>query len=1210
MPIDPLNDPYVLEGRIVTMDEQSTILEHGAIYIAEGIIKAVQSESEPSPVGFENAKRVNTGDTIYPGLIELHNHLSYNAIPLWDVPQKYANNGQWRGIDAYRRRITKPAQVLGDTGGLIEALVRFVEMRALLGGVTTSQGITLSSAPEIRRYYKGIVRNVEQPLNPNLPAAGTKIGNPNKKKAADYLKNLKKKSCYLQHLSEGTDKTARGWFLRLKMDDGKWALNKAFCGIHSTALKEEDFEIIADHGGSMVWSPLSNYLLYGATADLSAAKNAVINMGLGSDWAPSGSKNLLGELKVAWLASQEQGNIFSAEEIVAMATRNPARIAGWQESLGSIESGKLADLVAINGQQDDDYMRLIKARETSITLTIINGVPRVGQKRLMKAFGPGTENIEIGRSERVLNLAQADADPLVGQLTLAEATSRLKNAMANLPSLALDLDNAVAGGVAGGSIDNEGTHWHIDLDLAEDDLKIETAQGVSPKPLSFYITEPMELEDITVVDDNSHLRKLVAARNLPEFIKTGLPPLYGETIALPDAGHFLLQSKEKLAPQLLQTTRDLFTFLRTSGELDLEDRKCIVDQAMLIVEENYVHLPLKRAMHAVDPIQQLRLLQHRLDEAMEGELCPEIEFHNEISRIFNSLRDLHTSYRLPYPYLGKSAWLPFLIEQIFENGVQKYIVSKIIGDAGPDSFKTGVTVTHWNGMPIHQAVLHNAEHHAGSNEAARHARGLNSLTIRPLAHGLPPEEEWVTLVYLDEHGQTQEWRQTWLVFEPGLSLNHVLPSGDNKEASALGLDDHTDDIQQCKKVLYVPSITELETAANEKKRKLLAAGKPLSKSTLETFLPGIFKASEVHENGKKYGYIRIFNFNTNDADAFVDEFVRLTEQFSNNGLIIDVRDNGGGLIYAAEQLLQVLTPLQVEPERAQFINSPLNLTICRNHKKSSLFPGLELGSWINSIRQSVETGATYSLGYPITDAAKCNNIGQRYYGPVVLIVDPLCYSATDIFAAGFKDHNIGPIIGVGNNTGAGGANVWSHGLLRKLMQPDQVEDISSPYKPLPRGTDLRVAIRRTVRVGPNAGNVVEDLGIEPDFIYQMTRQDALENNKDLIKFAVTHLANRKAHTLKLALEERDYGLPAIKIATRNVDRIDTTIGSSQIRSHYPHSGVTHIELQDELGDIKTDKLEVDLKGYKNEQLVVRRHEIFPLATPQVGITRRNHEPVI
>ncbi|NOZ51817.1 MAG: amidohydrolase family protein [Gammaproteobacteria bacterium] len=1195
-PINPLNDPYVLEGRIVTMDDQSTILDNGAIYIAKGIITAVQPVFEDPPAGFEKAKRINTGDTIYPGLIELHNHLSYNAIPLWDVPQKYANNGQWRGIDAYRRQITKPSQVLGGTDGIIEALVRYVEMRALLGGVTTSQGISLSSSPRIKRYYKGIVRNVEQPLNDDLPAAGTKIGNPNRNKTADYLKTLNKKKCYLQHLSEGTDKTARGWFLGLKMDNGEWALNEAFCGIHSTALKEEDFQIIADHGGSMVWSPLSNYLLYGATANLLAAKNSGVDIGLGSDWAPSGSKNLLGELKVAWLASQAQGNIFSPEDIVAMVTRNPARIASWDEHLGTIKAGNLADLIAINGQQGDDYMRLIEARETSITMTIIDGVPRVGQKRLMKDFGPGTENIHIGRSERVLNLTQADADPLVGQLSLAEATSRLKNAMANLPSLAMDLDNALAEGFAAGSLDNEGAHWHIDLDLAEDDLEIESAQGVSSKPLSFYITEPMELEDITVVDDRTHLRKLIAARNLPEFIKTGLPPLYGETIPLPEAGHFLQQTKEQLAPELLQTTRDLSTFLRTSGELNLDDRKRIVQQAMLVLEENYVHLPLKRAMHAADPMQQLRLLQHRLDVSVEGEVCAEIEFHNEISRIFNSLRDLHTRYRLPRPFLGKSAWLPFIIERIFENGRQKYIVSKLIGDAGPDSFKIGVIVTHWNGVPIHQAVLHNAEHHAGSNEAARHAHGLNSLTIRPLAHGLPPEEEWVTLRYVDEHNHKQEWSQAWLVFEPGLSRHNVLANDDNKELSALGLDDSTDDIQQSKKVLYVPSIVQLETATNGKRREIQGNGKTRATRTLETFLPGIFKAKEIHENGKKYGYIRIYSFNTRDADVFVDEFIRLTEHFSNKGLIIDVRDNGGGLIYAAEQLLQVLTPMQIEPERAQFINSPLNLAICRNHKKSSHFPGLELGSWISSISQSVETGATYSLGYPITDAAKCNNIGQRYFGPVVLIVDPLCYSATDIFAAGFKDHNIGPIIGVGANTGAGGANVWSHGLLSRLMQPDQVEEIDSPYLPLPRGADLRVAIRRTVRVGPNAGNIVEDLGIKPDFSYHMTRQDVLDNNTDLIKFAVTHLANRKSHTLKLALEEREVGLPAIRISTHNVDRVDTTIGNSQIRSHFPHAGVTYIELQDELGDINIDNLDVELRGYKNNQLVGRRHELISLPT--------------
>ena len=61
-------------------------------------------------------------------------------MPLWDVPKPYTNNGQWRGIEPYTRRITKPSQVLGQTDGVAQALVRYTEGRALLGGTTCSQG--------------------------------------------------------------------------------------------------------------------------------------------------------------------------------------------------------------------------------------------------------------------------------------------------------------------------------------------------------------------------------------------------------------------------------------------------------------------------------------------------------------------------------------------------------------------------------------------------------------------------------------------------------------------------------------------------------------------------------------------------------------------------------------------------------------------------------------------------------------------------------------------------------------------------------------------------------------------------------------------------------------------------------------------------------------------------------------------------------------
>jgi cytosine/adenosine deaminase-related metal-dependent hydrolase len=81
------------------------------------------------------------------------------------------------------------------------------------------------------------------------------------------------------------DDTARGWFHRLRLPNCDWALTPAFSGIHSAALRQEDLALIAQHGGSVVWSPLSNYLLYGATLDLWAARRAGVVLGLGSDWA-------------------------------------------------------------------------------------------------------------------------------------------------------------------------------------------------------------------------------------------------------------------------------------------------------------------------------------------------------------------------------------------------------------------------------------------------------------------------------------------------------------------------------------------------------------------------------------------------------------------------------------------------------------------------------------------------------------------------------------------------------------------------------------------------------------------------------------------------------------------------------------------------------------------------------------------------------------
>jgi C-terminal processing protease CtpA/Prc len=122
----------------------------------------------------------------------------------------------------------------------------------------------------------------------------------------------------------------------------------------------------------------------------------------------------------------------------------------------------------------------------------------------------------------------------------------------------------------------------------------------------------------------------------------------------------------------------------------------------------------------------------------------------------------------------------------------------------------------------------------------------------------------------------------------------------------------------------------------------------------------------------------------------------------------------------------------------------------------------------------------------------------------VLIADALCYSATDIFVAGFKDHRLGRVLGIHENTGAGGANVWSHTLIRELVSNSN--GISGRLRPLPHGAEFHVAVRRTLHVGKDAGVPVEDLGTTPDVRYYMTRDDVLGTNDCLINRACQLLA--------------------------------------------------------------------------------------------------------
>lgn len=533
---------YVLTGRVVTVDDDWTVHDHGAVYVADDRIVRVQDAAAGPPDGFAGAPRIATRGTIYPGLIELHNHLSYNALPMWPPAKVYLNRGEWQGIEGYRKAISGPMRVLGKTLGLPQAVVRYVECKCLVAGVTTSQGIALYSNNGIQKFYRGNIRNVEDSRELELKDAVTKISDVEAAKADDFLVRLKKTHRLILHLAEGLGDTAREHFAALHLPDDSWALGPSLVAIHANGLEPDDFDVLHDNGVGIVWSPLSNLLLYGGTTNVAAAHAKKVPIALGSDWSPSGSRNLLAELKIARIVNAAlTPSPFKDRDLVAMATRTPATILGWQDAIGSLAEGQFADLLVVAGTGGDPYDHLLRARERDLALVVVDGVARFGRPALMHALDPGAtfEPVRIGGLQRRLHLTEADADPLVGHLTLAAARSALRDALANLASLAKLLEDPPPG-AALAALSDSTPQWFLQLDHDEPagvairphlpgsdgrpTGKVEIPLALASIPLS-RLLEKMTLDPLTVSDEPGYWARIVAQTNIPEPIRNAIATL-------------------------------------------------------------------------------------------------------------------------------------------------------------------------------------------------------------------------------------------------------------------------------------------------------------------------------------------------------------------------------------------------------------------------------------------------------------------------------------------------------------------------------------------------------------------------------------------------------------------------------------------------------------------------------------------------------------
>lgn len=496
------------------------------------------------------------------------------------------------------------------------------------------------------------------------------------------------------------------------------------------------------------------------------------------------------------------------------------------------------------------------------------------------------------------------------------------------------------------------------------------------------------------------------------------------------------------------------------------DMRLILDQAIFLLDRLYAHLILKRTIHGIDPVAKLRRLQDTMSHQPD-----ELVFNRSIELAFQSLQDLHTQYVQPFPLKQTVAFLPFMVERYFGDHRWHYIVTQTREDFGY-AFVPGVEITHFNGVPIEQAILNNAATSGGSNPAAFFASGLYALTSRPLAHTILPDSDWVVVSYL-VGAKHRHIRIPWSVSAPPADV--PAPKADSGFGGSTNA--------RHRKILHF-------------RQTFFGQDDPAAQSQQSKY-PNQLQFGVKKTPYGEFGWLRILSFSVQNPQDFLAEVARVVRLLPTDGLIIDIRANPGGVIPVGESILQFFTDRPIVPEPLHFRATQETLALTEADDK--------LARWAPAIDMALDTGELYSAGFPMTPPEWLSRYGRIYPGPSVLIVDALCYSTASFFTAGFQDNEIGSIIGLDNNIGGGGANVWEHDDIAAVYPRTR---IANPLELMPLGTNISLALLQSSRVGKNANRLLSELGLTPDYRYFVSRRDLAEDFVGLFNFAGKVLAGK------------------------------------------------------------------------------------------------------
>lgn len=406
-PAPPPADLVITNGYVLTMNATREVFERGAVVVTGSKIVAVG----PADIAarYKAAKVIDArGAIVMPGFINTHTHASMSVFRGLgdDVPNRLnklifplesalvdREVVYWGGLNGMLEMVQGGVTTFVDMYYFEDEVARAAKaigMRGVLG-----ETILNFAAPDAKEPYGGmdyartfIAKFKNDPLiTPAFaPHAPYSLDDAHLKQIAKEAETLDVP--VLMHVAEMADEVAT---LRKERNqtpveyvDAMGLLNKRFLAAHCIFTTPSDIAILKARDAGVAHAMVANIKSAKGVAPALDMFKAGVRVGLATDGPMSGNTlDIIGQLgyvaKVHKLDKKDR-NVMPAVDVVEMATMGGARALHMEDRIGSLEVGKLADVILINRDSPrmtpfyEPYPALVYAASpTDVQTTIVHG---------------------------------------------------------------------------------------------------------------------------------------------------------------------------------------------------------------------------------------------------------------------------------------------------------------------------------------------------------------------------------------------------------------------------------------------------------------------------------------------------------------------------------------------------------------------------------------------------------------------------------------------------------------------------------------------------------------------------------------------------------------------------------------------------------------------------------------------------------------------